>query len=469
MSTARSPAVAGQFYPADPRQLQAMVSGFLRSAKTSREIPKALIVPHAGYVYSGPIAASGYACLAGARGIIKRVVLLGPAHRVGFAGIALSSAASFITPLGKVTVDTAAAQDLAGLSKILVLDQAHAAEHSLEVHLPFLQEVLGEFTLVPLVVGEVAYETVATVLERLWGGPETLIVISSDLSHYHDYETARRLDAATSHAIEELLPEAIHHEHACGRTPINGLLTVARRLGMSVRTLDLRNSGDTAGTRDRVVGYGAYAFMKRNPEGEVMSTEQIPTTDAQGQSDELSSALRSVLLDVAGQAIDYGLSYGRPQDVKLADYPAPLQELRATFVTLQREKQLRGCIGSLTPHRPLVADVAYNAYAAAFSDPRFPKLSTQERTQLDIHISVLSLPSPMTFHSEADLLAQIRPGVDGLILEDQGRRGTFLPSVWESLPNPRDFWMQLKRKAGLLPNHWSATLRVSRYTTESFP
>ena len=263
MSSLRSAAVAGLFYPADPRELHTLVTDLLHKAAPSAvgATPKAMILPHAGYVYSGPIAATGYAALAAARETIKRVVLLGPTHRVGFTGIALPSAAFFATPLGKVTVDPLARQQLAGLPNVLILDQAHALEHSLEVHLPFLQEILENFTLVPLVVGDVAYEAVAEVIERLWGGPETLIVISSDLSHYHDYATARRIDAATSHAIEELMPEAIHYEHACGRTPMNGLLTVARRRGMSVRTLDLRNSGDTAGARDRVVGYGAYAFL----------------------------------------------------------------------------------------------------------------------------------------------------------------------------------------------------------------
>ncbi|CAK0779388.1 MEMO1 family protein CCP4SC15_v1_640009 [Gammaproteobacteria bacterium] len=261
MGSLRLPAVAGLFYPADPRELHAMVVGFLQEAEPSTTIPKALIAPHAGYIYSGPIAATAYAPLMRARDTIKRVVLLGPSHRVGFLGLALSSAAFFVTPLGKVAVDPTARESLAGLSQVLILDQAHALEHSLEVHLPFLQEVLGEFTLVPLVVGDASPEAVAAVLERLWGGPETLIVVSSDLSHYHDYETARRLDTATSHAIEELMPEAIHYEHACGRNPINGLLTVARRRKMSTRTLDLRNSGDTAGSRDRVVGYGAYTFV----------------------------------------------------------------------------------------------------------------------------------------------------------------------------------------------------------------
>ncbi|OGI45847.1 MAG: AmmeMemoRadiSam system protein B [Candidatus Muproteobacteria bacterium RBG_16_65_34] len=260
MVSVRAPAVAGQFYPDDPRKLRAMVGELLAAVAGAGSVPKAIIAPHAGYVYSGPIAASAYARLRPARGTIARVVLLGPAHRLGFGGLALSSADYFETPLGRVPVDREAVAQLSDLPQVQVLDSAHAREHSLEVHLPFLQEVLGAFTLVPLVVGDATPEEVSEVLERLWGGPETLIVISSDLSHYHDYATAREMDRATSRAIERLRYEDISYDAACGRNPVSGLLHLARRRGLKAQMLDLRNSGDTAGTRDSVVGYGAYAI-----------------------------------------------------------------------------------------------------------------------------------------------------------------------------------------------------------------
>jgi len=199
-----------------------------------------------------------------------------------------------------------------------------------------------------------------------------------------------------------------------------------------------------------------------------MGTTHNAIQDKASPPEELALPLRRSLLNLAEASIDFGLAHSRPLVVVIQEYPPLLREPRATFVTLQIKGQLRGCIGSLEPHRPLVADVAHNAYAAAFLDPRFSPLTSQERGLLDIHISILSLPTPMTFLSESDLLMQIRPGVDGLILEEQGRRGTFLPSVWESLPNPRDFLAHLKLKAGLPPNHWSQTVRVARYTTESF-
>jgi AmmeMemoRadiSam system protein B len=253
-------AVAGMFYPDDPDVLRDQVSALLRAAPAAGPPPKAVIVPHAGYIYSGPIAASAYARIAKGRAGIRRVVLLGPAHRVAFNGIAASSATAFTTPLGSVPVDQKALRLIDDLPEVRVFDPAHAAEHSLEVQLPFLQLALDDFTLVPLVVGDATPEQVDAVLERLWGGPETLIVISSDLSHYHDYDSARHLDQATSRAIEALRDQDIGYEDACGRIPVNGLLQSARHHGLRARTVDLRNSGDTAGSRDRVVGYGAYVF-----------------------------------------------------------------------------------------------------------------------------------------------------------------------------------------------------------------
>lgn len=261
MHTVRTPAVAGLFYPADTAELHAQVRHFLTEVEApAGSPPKAIIAPHAGYIYSGPVAASAYARLQAARGLIARVLLLGPSHRVGFRGIAASAMTAFETPLGSIPVDQEAVTAARQLPDVGVLEQAHAREHSLEVHLPFLQEVLGSFSLVPLVVGEARPSQVGQVLETLWGGPETLIVISSDLSHYLDYQNARQLDQATSKAIETLRFEDISYEQACGRNPVNGLLWVARRKNLQVETLDLRNSGDTAGSRDQVVGYGAYAF-----------------------------------------------------------------------------------------------------------------------------------------------------------------------------------------------------------------
>lgn len=261
MTAIRPPAVAGVFYPADPAELAAMVQGFMPPAGSDEAVPKAIIAPHAGYIYSGPVAASAYARIRSARDRIRRVVLLGPAHRVGFSGLALSSATGFATPLGEVELDQTAIDAVAKLPQVQVLDEAHRLEHSLEVHLPFLQTLLADFKLVPFVVGEAGPEEVAAVLDRLWGGPETLIVVSTDLSHYHDYDTAVQLDRETSQAIEAGETDRILPDRACGCRPVNGLLMAARRHRLQVTTIDLRNSGDTAGPRDQVVGYGAYVLQ----------------------------------------------------------------------------------------------------------------------------------------------------------------------------------------------------------------
>ena len=257
----RAPAVAGHFYPADPDELRAEVNDFVAAARgTVEQAPKAVIAPHAGYMFSGPIAGSVYACLARGRDSFRRVVLLGPSHHAGFPGLATSTARAFETPLGLVPVDEAAVEQSRALPQVTTLDRAHQHEHSLEVQLPFLQTVLRDFKLVPLLVGDASPAEVGGVLETLWGGAETCVVVSSDLSHYLTYKEAQAADEVTARAIENLQEEALHSDQACGCRPIRGLLWLAKARGLSCRTVDLRNSGDTSGRRDRVVGYGGFVF-----------------------------------------------------------------------------------------------------------------------------------------------------------------------------------------------------------------
>lgn len=257
----REPAVSGTFYPEEISRLRESVLTMLADAQdidTDGRSPFAIIAPHAGYIYSGPIAATAYRLLKHHADRIRHVVLLGPSHRLPFTGMALSSADFFSTPLGNIPIDKPGYDLVARQPAVLVMDAAHSQEHSLEVQLPFLQLVLDEFTLLPVVVGNVHQQEVADVIELLSQRPGTLFVISSDLSHYHDYATAQKIDRQTSDAIQNLQPELINYEMACGRNPLIGILEVARRHHLHVTTLDLRNSGDTAGSRDRVVGYGAY-------------------------------------------------------------------------------------------------------------------------------------------------------------------------------------------------------------------
>lgn len=457
MALVRSAAVAGQFYPAEPEVLARDVQQFLRAvpvpAATSlpAPTPKAIIAPHAGYIYSGPIAASVYARLTKARRDITRVVLFGPAHRVAFRGLAVPSTDHFETPLGRIPLDRQAIADLLQIPGVITQDAAHAQEHSLEVHLPFLQTLLDRFTLVPVVVGDASPDLVADALEALWGGNETLVVISSDLSHYHDYEIARQMDRQTSRAIERLDLEAIGYDQACGRTPIGGLLIEAKRHGLAAETIDLRSSGDTAGPRDKVVGYGAWAFC--------------PTDGPSGAEGETTKALLHrhgpLMLGLARQAIASRLQ-GR-QSCLPDDLPALLTAPGASFVTLKKHGNLRGCIGSPAAWRPLAEDIVDNAVKAAFHDPRFTPLALKEWAELDISLSVLTPSEPMTFADEADLVAQLQPRVDGLIIEDGPRRALFLPAVWDMLPDPVEFLQQLKRKAGLTPDHWSPSFSARRF------
>ena len=265
MSSIRPAAIAGMFYPGKPDVLARNVDALLAAATpaATMAVPKAIIAPHAGYIYSGPIAASIYALIAPARTRIKRVVVLGPTHRVAIHGIALPGVNAFATPLGNIAIDAGAVKQLMALPYVGVSAEAHRQEHSLEVHLPFLQKVINEFTLVPLAVGRATAQQVASVIDMLWGGEETLIVISSDMSHYLPYTEAQATDNATAEAILALRTD-LNHDQACGATPVIGLNLLAQQRGLKAQLIDLRNSGDTAGDKARVVGYGSFAYYEQS-------------------------------------------------------------------------------------------------------------------------------------------------------------------------------------------------------------
>ena len=442
----RSPAVAGSFYPADAATLENTVQDLLRAADApaTADWPKALIAPHAGYVYSGPVAASAYARLAPARGKVSRVVLLGPAHRVYVRGLALPGADAFATPLGDITLDRQALGRLAALPQVSTLPAAHTLEHALEVQLPFLQAALGEFALVPVVVGAARPEEVAQALDLLWGGEETLVVVSSDLSHYLDYDEAQRIDRATAQSILELSAD-LHPEQACGSAPLNGLLLAAKRRGLAPQLLDLRNSADTAGDPDRVVGYGAFALFEQAAGG---------LGDAEGR----------LMLAHARHAIGeyFGAAGERPSTPDWMNKPG------ASFVTLKKHGELRGCIGTLEAYRTLQEDLRSNALAAALRDPRFVPLAAEELGVLHIEVSLLSAPQAMSCRDEDDAILQLRPGIDGIVMQYRRHRATFLPQVWEVLSQPGEFLAQLKRKAGLAPGFWAEELELSRYTVSQW-
>ena len=454
MQNHREAILAGTWYPADPAVLARDVDGYIAGAERSAGNPrlKAIIAPHAGYRFSGPVAGSAYAEVAAIAARITRVVLVGPSHRHAFEGIAVPTADAFVSPLGAVPLDAPGIRDVLRLPQVAALDEAHAREHSLEIHLPFLQRALGDFSLVPLVVGRVQPGAVAEVLANLWGGPETLIVISTDLSHYLDYESCRRLDARTSQAIVSGNVEAIGDDQACGRGGIKGLLTLLAGSGARIDLLDLRNSGDTQGARDRVVGYGSWTVSE--PDG--------------GLADRRMTALGHgrLMLGIARAAIRQGLDGGKRPSIAWDRVPSALREDGAAFVTINLRGRLRGCIGSLVAHRPLADDIAQNAWKAAFKDPRFSPLTREEFQACEIEISLLSPHTPFPFRDEADLIARLRPGRDGLTLQEGDRRALFLPSVWDGIADPAVFVQRLKQKAGWAPDYWSDGIRATRFTTE---
>ncbi len=459
MTVIRKPAVSGSFYPAQRDALERQLALFLSEAgnasPTGEPVPKAIIGPHAGYVYSGPVAARAYARLAAARGKISRVVLIGPSHHLAFRGLAVDVSDAWETPSGTVPLDTEAIARLRQLPMVGQLDAAHQREHALEVHVPFLQHVLGDFRLVPIVAGDAPPDAVAALFDAVWGGPETLIVVSTDLSHYLDYAACRSLDARTAEAIERFDDSVIGSTEACGQVPTRGLLRVARRRGMAIERLDLRNSGDTAGPRDRVVGYGAWALY------EAAANETASPEDPERAAIE---ALGPTLIELVRGGIVVGLDTGQPAQVVPNPPLSPvLAAPGAAFVTLRRGGRLRGCIGSPVARRPLVVDVVDHAFNAAFRDPRFPKLHALELVGLELSVSVLTPPEAMRFDDEADLLAQLRPGIDGLIIEDSGRRSLYLPSVWHEIPDKRQFLGTLKVKAGLAMEHFSRSFTALRF------
>ncbi|MGD1030899.1 MAG: AmmeMemoRadiSam system protein B [Opitutaceae bacterium] len=462
----REPAVAGLFYPKDPAELTKMIDACLAAAQAQPvgEL-KALICPHAGYEYSGPVAAYGYKLLAGRQ--YGTVVVMGPSHYSYLRLGSVPDAAVYRTPLGDVTISPKAAQ-LARSAPFALEPQcqverpdwwrqssrplpfnetADTWEHSVEVEIPFLQKTLDRFELVPVVCGDLDPARAARALEPILDD-RTLIIASSDLSHYYSYPEARRLDRSCIDAICRLDIDAMEGEQACGKIPILILMHVARERGWKARLLDCRNSGDTSGIKTRVVGYAAIAFYA--PFGRRIGADE-----------------RKSLLQISRDALREAAASGRTLETAP---PGPAAaEPRGCFVTLTANGVLRGCIGNLTARGPLYQSVAWNTRSAALSDPRFPPVSAREVAGLRIEISVLSEPRRLWFSSPDDLLQKLQPGVDGVILKMGEHEATYLPQVWEQLPDKTAFLDSLSEKAGCGPSDWrNPGTAVFLYEVESF-
>lgn len=483
MSTVRPPAVAGTFYPADPAELAGTVDSLLADVPAPTHYSNAIIAPHAGYIYSGPTAAIAHKTLDPKT---RRVLLLGPTHRVGINGMALTGADYQRTPLGDIPTDKELTAALELLPEVITAPIVHAQEHSLEVQLPFLQRHLEPgFSVVPVAVGQATPQDVAAVIEAALDLPNTAVVVSSDLSHYLPYDVARKMDFETLHQIARR-ESALDPDQACGAFPVSGLMRYARDHGLSAALLDVRNSGDTAGDKSAVVGYPAIAWysddetvvgsdlLEADGSADDSADRQRPSPDlAQREEQQLGEALTHLAYDAIADQL------GRPRLTQAAAKSpsatllSTLESPGATFVTLNLNGALRGCIGSLVAHRSLAEDVAANALAAAFEDPRFPPLSAEEFSQIDLEVSVLTPALPLwtideDAPPEAQVAACLRPGVDGVVLQFGSRRATYLPQVWAQIPDPMDFLANLKAKAGLPPRFWDPQLRVETYQVREY-
>jgi MEMO1 family protein len=468
----RSAAVAGLFYPGDAPELSRTLDALLEQAP-AHYIPRlrGLVCPHAGYSYSGLTAAAAYKTLAGRE--IQTVVILGPSHYAAFSGASIPDADAYRTPLGSVPLSDKARQ-LVRISPFVLepqclvrrppwwaqapkaapptgADTPETWEHSVEVQVPFLQKVLKGFSLLPVVYGDVDPESVAKVLAGLIDD-KTIVIASSDLSHYHPYDEARQLDNRSIRAICNLDVDGMKQQEACGQLPILTLMNLAQQKGWKAQLLDSRNSGDVTSDKERVVGYTAIAFYEPTP-GRIAAPE------------------RKFLLELARRALVQAATNSESPgpEVNLAGLDPILGQPGACFVTLTENGSLRGCIGHIQPQEPLCQAVLHNARNAATRDPRFPPVQPEEVGRMHIEISVLTEPEPLTFGAPEELLAKLRAGEDGVLLKIGARGATFLPQVWAQIPDKTEFLDQLSRKAGCEPSAWRGPdVSISIYHVEAF-
>jgi len=487
----RKPAWAGRFYPADPDRLKTMIAGFLEQDQglsgQSKDLPpvshdrklRAVVFPHAGYEYSGIVAARSALEIEGRN--FSTVIIMGPDHRVGFSNVALSSASAWKTPLGDMPVSPRA-ELLRRHSRLFrPVELSDRTEHSIEVVLPFLQYVLKDFSIIPLVAGPCRVSEISSCLDPLLDD-RTLMVVSSDLSHYLPGEQARIRDHETIDSILKLDSSLLENDEnrACGKYPLMILLDIARRHHWKPVLLMYRNSGDITGDDSRVVGYASLAFYQdkkkgaaervRNDKHAEKSSGGMKVMDTQEKPQFLTQEQGIALTLLARQAIEAAFEQTDTEPPLPPELDAPeLREERGTFVTLTKHGMLRGCIGNIMPRGSIVESVKRNALYAAFRDFRFPPLTRDELDEIHIEVSILTLPEKLEYSGAEDLLAKLRPGVHGVIIEKDGASATFLPQVWEQLPDPAEFLSRLCMKAGLSANEWkNGTLKVQTYEVQYF-
>lgn len=461
MGKFRAPAVAGLFYPSDSVALENTVGGYLGSSVSAQNTqPKILIVPHAGYRYSAQTAAKAYSRLAPFKNKIKNVILVGPSHHVGFKGFALSPDDSFVTPLGQVAINKEISAELKAKPEFIYSADAHKDEHSLEVQLPFMQKVLKDFQIIPVLYGSDNPAELAKALAPYLQRPDTLIVFSADLSHYYTYDDAQKMDSHTGDLVAARRPEVEEHM-SCGAIGINTALLLSQEYKLYPELLDMVNSGDVTGDKSGVVGYAAWLFSdekkdKNRPELSLLEqeTENLKT---------FANDFGPQLMNVAKSALQTAVIKHKHYKPARSEYGDMLFNRGAAFVTLEKNGELRGCIGSLMSSQAIAYDIAQNAYAAALEDSRFSPVTPEELPELNISISLLTGFEQIEYQDEADLLKQMIKGSDGIVIRDGNRQGVFLPAVWKQLPEPQEFLNSLKLKAGMSPAYWSNKIKVYRF------
>ena len=438
----KEPAVADMFYSGNAEELKNQISEFASNNGNKYEYrTRAVIVPHAGLVYSGQLAYEGIFQLARD---IKNIFIFAPAHRVPFGGLALSGYDEWKTPLGTIPVNQGVNKILSEKFRARILDEAYTEEHSVEIELPIIQTLFDNVKIIPVLVGNSAPDVITDIITEYYPDKEFGFVISSDLSHFLNDNKARETDSETARMIESGNIENLKHEQACGATGIFGLTEYANKMNYSLIRINMYNSSVVSGDKSRVVGYGAW-FLYEGKKNRFIKKYY---------SEYLLNLCRNVIKSrFNGNKI-------------LTNHSQVFNEYGACFVTLKKFHNLRGCIGSIVAHQPLISDLVQNAQSAAFHDPRFNPVEESELNDLSIDVSILSEPKQMSFSDEADLLRQIVPFKDGIIIKDGWQQAVYLPSVWEDLPDKELFLKSLKIKAGMSPDHFSKNFEAYKFETE---
>ena len=432
--------VAGQFYTSDPEQLTQNIDLYLNNTKPDCFYQsRAIIVPHAGHEYSGQLAAKGFQYL---KKELETLFIFAPAHRYPVQTLALSTYDAFETPLGEITVNKNFTDELTEFGAEYN-DDAFINEHSIEVQLPFIKQLMPDTKIVPVLVGGANYKIISNIIEKYWDNEENGFVISSDLSHFYNKQDAQRIDTATADMVENLITDNFLPEQACGSSGICGLMDFAKSRNFSLIRVGLTDSSEKTENTSGVVGYGSWFLAEEE------------------KMDFMKNHFGNLIKNICGISIQSQL---KKINIRIENFPKALETKGACFVTLDIEGMLRGCIGSIIAHQPLIIDLCQNARNAAFNDPRFLPVTEKELERINLTVSLLSPPEKICFQDENDLLEKISEG-EGIIIKDAGRQAVYLPEVWEQLPEKTEFLNSLKVKAGLSAEWFSETFEAFRFKT----